>query len=118
METVSPDNAMQLGPFRRPEFAGKLRLLPLVLERVGRLFHNDEIAEQARPVIFGQARIVGDVVATVGEVKGKIEGALHRLDIRERCGQAIEAGHGLFGRGAHFMAGAQRVHRGGGYGHG
>ncbi len=120
METGRTDHPMQLGPPRRPELVGKLRLLPLVLERVRRLFHDGEITEEARPVFHGQARIMGDVVPTVGEAEGQIEGALHVFDVRQggRCGQMIEAGSGLFGRGAHVMAGAKGIHRGGGYGRG
>ena len=120
MEPGRADNAMQLVPPCRPELAGKLRLLPLVLERVGCLCHDGEITEEARPVFHGQARIVGDVVATMGEAKGQIEGAFHLFNLRQgrRRGQMIEAGRGLFGRGTHVVAGAKGIHRGGGYGRG
>lgn len=119
METGSPDHPMQLLPLRL-SLTGKLRLLPLVLERVGRFFHDGEITEEARAVFHGQARIVGDVVPTMGEAEGHIEGAFHLLNLRQgrRRGEVIEAGSGLFGRGAHVMAGAKGIHRGGDYGRG
>lgn len=119
MEPGRADNAMQLLPLRL-SLAGKPRLLPLVVERVGRLFHDGEITEEARPIIDREPRIMGDVVATVGEAEGQIEGVFHVFDVRHgrRRGQMIEAGSGLFGRGTHFMAGAKGIHRSGGYGRG